>query len=198
MRQGGTKKWTLVGVLVIAGGFLTSETLAWVWTQALDWLRANWSDIPWSQLVGAVALFAAVVIAFWPREKRSEPAPPPSREARLAVIFQGGKKLTDIIVKQRRLPSFMREHSINPTTLAANAESLFLSLEKIDFPTPRRYGDVSAESYLAGAEAYFSALCPLIRDGHVAEAEATAEEMMEGLGKEMRSFDPHLWFQNRY
>ncbi|AJA08490.1 hypothetical protein SKP52_07855 [Sphingopyxis fribergensis] len=189
----GLKRLTIAGLLVAAGLFLANETAAWVLNNALDWLRQNWALIPWMQIVGLVALASGVLVVVWPRKKTPPPPPPPTRSARIRAAFNQGKAIADAVSKDRRLKSFMLDYARDLTVLAANADSVFLTLEKEGFPVLRCPDVLNAENYLVGVQGYFSTLYPLIRDGHFDEAEGLASDVAAGLVEQMRSFNPRNW-----
>lgn len=192
------KRLKIGGVFIAAGLLLANETVAWIWNKALDWLRGNWATLPWFQILGMLILVSGLALVLWPRPKVPTPAPPPSRAARVWQVFQKGNRLADVITKDRKLAYYMRDDARDPDVLAANAASLSLSLEKEGFPALPTPTDLPAYSYLVGVEAYFSTLFPLVRDGHIEEAEETAAELVASLGPQMRAFNTYNWFINRY
>lgn len=189
----GIKRLTLAGLLFAAGLFLANETAAWVLNKMLDWLRQNWASIPWMQMVGLVALTSSVFLIVWPRKKGPPAKPMPTRQDRIRAVFNQGKVLADAVGKDRRLKSFMLDYARDLNILAANADSIFITLEKEGFPVLRSPDKLDVASYLVGVQAYFSTLYPLVRDGHFEEAEDLANEVAATLVEQMRSFDPRNW-----
>lgn len=193
MGRFNVKRLTVAGLLFAAGLFLANETAAWVLNISLDWLRQNWASIPWMQIVGLAALTGSVLLIVWPQKKSPPTKPPPTRRDRIRAVFNQGKALADAIGKDRRLKSFMLDYARDLNILAANADSIFITLEKEGFPVLRSPDKLDTESYLVGAQSYFSTLYPLVRDGHFDEAEKLAEEVVSALVQQMRSFDPRNW-----
>lgn len=192
------KRLTVAGLLIAAGAFLLNETASWLWNNALDWLGQNWDTIPWMQLIGLLALLCGVLVLTWPRKKLPAPPPELSRNQRLAAAFKQGKAISDAIGKDRRLKHFMLDYARDLNVLAANSDSVFITLEKEGFPVLRSPDRLDTESYLVGVQSYFSTLYPLIRDGHFGEAESLAGEIASALVEHMRSFDPKQWFHSKY
>jgi hypothetical protein len=80
--------------------------------------------------------------------------------------------------------------------LVRDGQSLLISFAKAGLSIPR-FNTNSAEQVLIGQQEYLSALCPLIRDGHLEDIEAIAAEVAKRAEEVALGFDKGNWLVRR-
>lgn len=178
--------WMLaILVLIVALGL----QLLNVWVPRLGALVTSIFGSPVAWFVLFIGLFL-VLRPFWAKPKV------PSQAERLRHLYAEADRIVHRIRNIREVKWLRQETGDEVIELVRDGQSLLLSFAKSGLPIPQ-FRTHSAERALIGQHEYFSTLCPLIRDGHVENVEAIAEEIAGRAEQLSISFDLENWLVRR-
>jgi hypothetical protein len=146
---------------------------------------------PAAWFVLMIAIFL-VLRPFW--SKPAKPTPRSvSRKTQLQNLAYQGMAIVERVKNSRETKWYYRDDAEDTVVLSRDANSLMLFFVKAGLPIPKIETN-SAEKYLFGVNFYLSVLIPLMRDGHIAEAEAFSAQAATEAEKAAKSFKPENWY----
>lgn len=189
------------GLVLLVAGWLGRESLSWLFGKALDLVGGKVSDVnlamfPWQNAIAALLALLGAYLAFWPGNPKAKPA---SRSDRLLNLHYKGGQIVDRVRYSRQLQWFQRGRGEETSVdIARDGISVLLDYRNEGLPTPQFGSMSSAEKLCVGMEAYFSALGPFMRDGHVAQVDAMIADVAERALETATGFNPDNWYVERY
>lgn len=161
-------KLRALGALLLGSSALVGrESIGWALGKMLD--HAQWAQlmtiltsIQWQDAFSLLLFLAAVVLLVWPAKRQPKKIELLARDAQ-AWLHRFDRS------KGGRLGSWERRRSESFDALSRDAMSLLLSFSKNRFSVPDMFPE-ECEGRCEVAAEYFSAVVPLIRDGHTREA----------------------------
>lgn len=197
-----SKKTRLAGGGIFAAGLLLlgGETLKWGWQKALDTISDGVSGgmslaaFPWQNALAAMLTLSGGALLLWPAKKVRTV----SKAERFQALQARGRLVAERIRHERNLRWFERERGLDLVDIARDGVSLLVDFEKQGLAVPDFANVKSAEKLLVGLELYLSTLGAFMRDGHVEQVEAMAQNVADRALAVSISFNPEDWYVNAY
>jgi len=193
------KRITIASAIALVVTGLTTlfrETLIWALGKLLDQIphpsasriEAIIQAVPWTNVLGLLIIAVGVILGVRGSRMTAKSAP-----NGFAAMGARAGAIASFITNYRDTGRLWRERlpQIVPTVLDGN--SLLLSFEKAGFEIPSFYTN-EAERLAIGMQRYFSLMYPLIRDGHIDVAKASAEQIAKAAERAAVDFKPIEWW----
>jgi len=192
-------KKEIAGSAFVGAGLLLfgKETIVWAYGKLLDTVSAGapemtWTAFPWQNAIAAFLTLIGAGLLMWPKPKVKKP----TRADRLYGLYMKGDDFVDRVRNDRRLGWFERDHAENRVDLVRDGLSALTFFKNEGLAIPN-FQSNKAESICIGLEVYFSALSPIMRDGHLDQVDSHAQSAAHQAEKFAASFNPEKWVIER-
>jgi hypothetical protein len=172
------------------------ETVVWAFNRLLDFFASNeggatLAAVPWQNVVATLLGLFGLTMVLWPSKRVVKVSP-------YSALWQRGQNVVARIRQQRNRGAWLRVMNGEPLTDVTRdgISTLYLFAEQ-GLATPQ-FSTNRAEKIAIGLEAYFSAMIPLLRDGHIERALVYAPDASERAQREAVSFNLQNWTDDPY